>query len=407
MKLITFFTFLFAIVLNTALAGFYHGEYRLGLFQDTSFDVQKITHVIIVGSAVKEDSNQFFQSGLSRAYRLKELFPDQQVVIMSSPEVRGTDDEKVFSDFNIAVFKTVNENFTGGQLMKELNALERIASINYYGHSSPWGLKLGKKDASFDPTEYTKSLLLLKSKLLPNAYMTISSCNSGFKIAPELSRVLEIPVAGSLTSSLFERIETDGNWYKKDDYHSENYADSNSFSYNQDLPCSLGLCWRMEASRHNYSAYWGNFSEGGLSFFKFFCNFEDNKNFRCEKGMANSLLSFPSTRPLNQDSSIEDFKAVAFDWICSTAKDKNYFGKCVAGINSAIDRGDLVFQSHPGNELICDFKSCQATISCKKKIFGSGPRGGTCTIAATVNEKPINAAREMLSLIKGYKLLKQ
>ncbi len=85
MKLITFFTFLFAIVLNTALAGFYHGEYRLGLFQDTSFDVQKITHVIIVGSAVKEDSNQFFQSGLSRAYRLKELFPDQPCRTFDGP----------------------------------------------------------------------------------------------------------------------------------------------------------------------------------------------------------------------------------------------------------------------------------------------------------------------------------
>jgi hypothetical protein len=406
-KIIFLFT-LFLATITSSFAGLYKGEYRVGLYEDSTFDEDRITHVIIVGSAAKEDSNQFFQSGVARAYRIKQLWPNHQVVIMSSPEVRGADDDQVFSEFNIAVVKAVKETFTADKLMKELNSLSQIASIDYYGHSSPWGLKLGKTDAAFDPTEFTQSLTKLKAKLLPNASMTISSCNSGFNVAPELSRVLEIPVAGSLTSSVFERIESDGLWYKEDDWTKDNYVEQNTQSYGDNLACTLGLCWRMKPTRYNYSSYWGVFNEGGLSFYKFFCNFDNNSDSRCEKGMATSLMSFPSVRPLNSHSTKEDFKAVAFDWLCSTAKDKAYFKKCVDGISAAITRGDLIYQSHPGNELLCDFKSCHSTVVCKdKKIFGSGPKAGSCKLNATVADKPVTAATEMITLLKGFDLIKK
>ncbi len=394
----------FLLTLNTAFA--YKGEYRLGLFKDSTYDATKITHVIVVGSAAKEDSDQFFQAGVARAYRYKELNPFDQVVIMSSPEVRKTDDAEVFNEFNIAVYKTVAETFTGNKLMKEILELERIASIDFYGHSSPWGLKLGKSDAAFDPTEFTQSLTKLKTKMLPNSYMTINSCNSGFYVAPEISRILEIPVSGSLTSSMFERIESDGLWYKEDDWTKGNYVEINNNSFNEDVSCALGLCWRMKPSRLNYSSYWGQFKEGGLSFYKFFCNF-DKTDGRCEKGMANSLLSFPSVHPLTLKSTSDDFKAVAFDWICSTANDKNYFKKCVDGVNAAITLGNLQFQTHPGNELNCDFKSCHATVVCKNKIFGSGPRPGSCHLQTEVNDKPTTAAIELLTLLKGFAALKK
>ena len=89
-KFFFYLSLLCLIVMNTATAGFYRGEYRLGLFKDGNFDPAKITHVIVVGSAAKEDSNQFFQSGMSRAQRYKELWPDHQVVFLYSPEVRDT-----------------------------------------------------------------------------------------------------------------------------------------------------------------------------------------------------------------------------------------------------------------------------------------------------------------------------
>lgn len=378
---------------NSAEAGFYRGEYRLGLYKDNSLDTSKITHVIVVGSAVKEDSDGMFQSGLGRAARYKEVWPSHQVVIMSSPEVRGKKDKEVFEEFNIPVTKKIDRTFTPEILISELGQFTKIASIDFYGHSSPWALKLGKSDAALDPEAYHNQLKNLRSHFLPTASITLNSCNSGFKIAPALSLALAIPVAGSLTSSVLERTETDGMWYKEDDWTNENY-----------LNCDLGTCWRMKPTHASYSAYWGHFKEGGLSFYKFFCNFENTEG-KCAKAMATSLLGFPSIRALSEKPSVEDFKMVAFDWICSTYKNKQKFNECVEGINQSIIKGDLRFQTHPGTELNCNFKTCNAKVVCKEKIFGNGPKGGSCKLVADITGPATNAATELLEFMKGYDLL--
>jgi hypothetical protein len=404
-KQMKFLSIVFAtFVALSAHAGFYRGETRIGLYKDTVLDPQRITHIILVGSAVDEDSNQFFQSGVARAEKYKELWPDHQVVIMSSPEVRGADDDKVFNDFNIPVVKFVKNSFTPEVLLPELKTYTQIASLDYYGHSSPWALKLGKTDAALDPAAYEKKLRALKPNFLPDAYITLNGCNSGFIMAPDLSKFLEIPVSGALTGSLFERIESDAKWYKEADWSKENYVEINSASFNEDVACTLGYCYRMKPSQYSYSSYWGQFKEGGLNFYKFFCNF-DNSDGRCEKVMAKSLLSFPSVKSINEKSSLEDFKAVAFDYLCTTYKDKTKFTSCVNGINDAIARGDLVYQTQPGPELNCNFKTCNAKVDCKEKIFGSGPRGGTCHLIVNIQPNPTNAAQEMVSFLKGFKSL--
>lgn len=400
--------FLLIISLQTVSGNiFYHGDYRIGLYKDSFLDSERTTHLIIVGSAVKEDSDQFFQSGVARAQRYKELWPNHQVVIMGSPEVKGKDDKDVFEDFNVLVVKLVKETFTGDKLIHELGQFNKIASLDFYGHSSPWAFKLGKWDAAFDPSAYTKSLINLRKNFAPDAYINISGCSSGFVIAPELSRALELPVSGSLTSSVFERITSDGQWYKENDWTQGDYVDINSKSFNENLTCSLGSCWRMKPDRFNYSSYWGVFKEGGLSFYKFFCNFDNNRDGHCEKGMAKSILSFPSIHPITENSTEQEFQKVAFDWLCSTANNKNYFKECVVGIQAAIARGDLVFQTHPGNELICDFKSCKANIHCKEKKIGRGFKGGSCKLNAEINTTPTTAARELQSLLKGFRNLKK
>ena len=396
---------LFAMTFMAFSAQAYQGVTRIGLYKDSSPDNNKITHIIVVGSAVKEDSNQFFQSGVIRAEKYKQLWPDHQVVIISSPEVVVTEYEKVFADFNIPVIQIINKSFTAEVFIPTLRTYTKIASLDFYGHSSPWALKLGKSDAALTPSAYEKKLRSLKENFLPSAYITLNGCNSGFSIAPDLSKYLEIPVSGSLTGTLFERIELDNKWYKEADWTKSNYVTINPVTFGEDAACSLGLCWRMKPSQHSYGSYWGSFKEG-LNFYKFFCNFEDTEG-RCEKAMALSLLSFPSVKSINEESSVEDFKEVAMDYICSTYKNKTKFDECVSGINNAIARGDLVYQSHPGPELNCNFKSCNAAVVCKSKRFGDGPKGGTCRLRTEIKPNPTNAAQEMVSFLKGFELLKK
>jgi hypothetical protein len=375
-------------------------EYRIGLFQDLIIDIDKITHIVIVGSAVKEDSDQFFQSGLARAYRYKELYPDHQVVIMSSPDVLNYTDDEIFAKYNVLVIKKVLEKFTAQNLLLEMNLFSQIASFDFFGHSSPWAMKIGDHFAAFSPYENVAGLKLLRSKLLPNSYATLNACNTGFIIAPDLSEILGIPVSGSLTSSMFEKVEADGHWYKEDDSHPEYEVELNKYSYKQNVLCSSGFCYRMKPSRASYSSVWGFFKEGGLSFNKFFCKF-NNRDGRCERGMANSLYAFPSVLPLNSNSSIDEFKAVVYDWLCSTGKSRENFSKCISGIENAIARYDLVFQSHPTNEVMCDFKSCNAKVICLNDPT-NGPILGSCHVKTPINPEPTNVAREYNSLMKGF-----
>jgi hypothetical protein len=54
---------------------------------------------------------------------------------------------------------------------------------------------------------------------------------------------------------------------------------------------------------------------------------------------------------------------------------------------------------------MCDFKSCRASVICKGKIFGDGPKSGSCNLKTEVNLKPSTAAREMQSFLLGFKEL--
>lgn len=380
------------------------GEYRIGIFKNPLgfLDKDKITHIIVVGSALKEDSDQFFQSGISRAQRYKELWPDHQIVIMSSPDVKNTSDDQVFEKYKISVVKTVYKKFTAPLLLGEIGEFNNIASLDFYGHSSPWAMIIGKSNAAFDPSAHYSELVKLRPKFISDAYVTLNGCNTGFYLAPDLSLGLALPVSGSLTSSMFERIESDGFWYKEGDWNASGYVLFNQFSYKSSLPCSLGLCTRMKSQRGNYSSFWGTFSEGGLSFDKFFCNYKNNKDGRCERGMAMSLLSFPSVRAISIHSSKDEYRSVVFDWLCSTGKTRSYFRRCVNGIEDAIARGDLEYQSHPSNELNCDFRSCNAKVVCKYKSIEEGPIPGSCNVETVPNFAPKNVAREYLSLMKGF-----
>ncbi len=388
---------------NSGTIGFPSTEYRVGLYQDYLLDTNRITHVIVVGSAMYEDSDQFFQSGLSRAQRYKEINPDHQVVIISSPDVLNTPDEEIFIKYKVVVAKKVLEKITATKLLLELNEYSQIASLDFFGHSSPWAMKIGATNASFSPDEYYQELKSLRPHFLPNAYVTLNACNTGFYIAPSLSNALKLPVSGALTSSMFEKIGADGFWYKEDDWIKGNYTDLNRVSYLQSVICATGLCNRMKPSRWNYSSIWGNFKEGGISFNKFFCNYSNYEE-TCEKGMANSLLAFPSILPISIESTPDDYKKVVFDWLCSTSNDPNFFKQCATGIESAVSRYDLVYRGHPSNELMCDFKSCHAKVICERDADGT-PKYGTCHIKTPINPEPTNLAREFTSLMSGFERL--
>jgi hypothetical protein len=379
-------------------------NYLVGTFEPQKFSYNKITHILVPGSAMGDESDQFFQTTLLRAKLYRDLFPSHQVVIISQPDVVKASQEDVFNRFKLPIIENVRSKLTAGQLLSQMLKFKKIASFDFYGHSSPWALRLGKKDASMFAS---KGFAQLKGQFISGAYATLNGCNGGFTLAPELSKMWGIPVSGALTGSLFERLQADDKWYKKSDRTRSEWANDNSVNFSSAPSCNTeGVCWRMKPQRNNYSSYWGNFKEGGLSFYKFFCNYP-NAEKTCFKAMATSILSFQATSRPEAKLSWKKFEAKVFDYLCSTAKDPNYFDSCVEGILKAVERGDNIFKAHPGNALNCDFKKCYANVVCKqKKLFGrSGPKAGTCHLNTDVNQKPTTLVREYLAFKKGFEQL--
>ncbi len=375
-------------------------SFYVGSLSPLPMDKDKPTHIVVAGSAMDVDSDQFFQSALLKAKIYRELYPSHQVILVSEPDVIKTSGSEVFNRFNVKVVATESGQLIQKQLYRLMDKFNQIASFDFYGHSSPWGLRLGFSKASLYPVSAWGNL---KAKFMPTAYANLNGCNTGFIIAPELSKLWGIPVSGNLTGSVFEGLQADDYWYKKIDRTSSERVSENRVNFEESKHCYEGVCWRMKAQRHNYSSYWGNFKDGGLSFPKFFCDFEDRS--KCLKAMAISLITHPSVNLNKLKPSYEEYEAKVMDILCSTHSDGSYFDKCRDGILRAVSSGDLKFQMHPGNALNCNLKSCDVEVKCQSGNTNDGFKPGSCYLKTTPNQNPTTLVREFLLYKEAYSLL--
>ena len=376
-------------------------EYLVGVLGTETLSTSKITHILTPGSAKGKESNQFFQSAIARGQRYLELYPDHQVVIISAPDVKRVKNVDVFSRFKVKLIKKVKEKLTGYRLLREMEVFKNIASFDFYGHSSPWALILGSRKATLGDATGDSNMTSIRDNFISGAYATLNSCNAGLKIAPTLSENWGIPVSGAMTGSLFEALHDDDRWYNHFLKVTVDRVRTNNISFEIDRKCNDGNCWRMKPMNTRYSGYWGSW-DSGLSFYKFFCNYED-KNNSCAKGMAKSLYSMPSVRALDKNAPLAEFKEVLFDHLCPTGPRMDTFDKCVSGIEEAISRGDNIYSPFKTNSLDCNSKKCHFDFNCKWS--GGRPKSGSCRLSAPKNNKPTVIVNEYLKFIKGYKLL--
>ncbi len=373
--------------------------FYVGSLTPLPMDKDKPTHILVAGSAMDVDSDQFFQSALLKAKIYQSLYPGHQIILVSQLDVIKASGSEVFGRYGVKVVATEQGQLVQKQLYRLMSKFNKIASFDFYGHSSPWGLRLGHTKASMYPVSAWKNL---RDKFMPNAYASLNGCNTGFIIAPKLSELWNIPVNGNLTGSVFERIQADQHWYKKIDRSSSEYVSENRVNFSEAKHCYQGVCWRMKAQRHNYSSYWGNFKDGGLSFPKTFCNFE-NKS-KCLSAMRISLLTHPSVNLNTLNPSRKEYEDKVFDILCSTHKDPSYFNECREGILKAVASGEHKFKMHPGNALHCDLKSCHAEVKCKTGNTSDGFRPGSCYIKTKVNDNPTTLVREYLLYMEAFSL---
>lgn len=403
----------------------------------TAVDPTRITHIILVGDSHKLGELPL-HAGLTRARKHLSVHPNDQVVLFITKDV-------TVDDLAGTGAKLVTEQDLGGvelgdiqqleatELVEVLDKFSRIASIDFYGHSSPFGalLETSTPDHTLNAdTPYDLERLHDNFARERFPYITLNGCNGGAETAPELSALLELPVSGALTGTMFQTIFDDGRWYFDDPAFfpaGRKRVTKNTVSFAADWAqpaCWKGSCTRMKPQDSPYRGVWADKTAGfqyGLSHYKFFCRYDDPSN-TCEKGMMRSLYAWPSIHALTPKSSDAAVGDVLVDWFCSAAADATRYETCASGLRAAVaaNTGYATMKSAKDYTLECDMNGCDQELRCDESA--GYPKQGTCAWVDAAcpdgaqvssasckkkNTEKMTSVREWQAFMVGHHLLQQ
>jgi hypothetical protein len=271
--------------------------------------------------------------------------------------------------------------------------------MDFYSHNSPhYGLQLESKYFRLPPN--SRENKRLQGHFTNEAYAIFHGCNTGFIVAPTLSKTWGIPVAGTLASSAFEYLSKDGRFYFAG-VGGGGKASVNDTSFYQQIPCANGACTRMKPGNSPYSGIWGDFKGGGLNFFKFFCVKNDER--RCYQSMARSLVDSVSVKPVGQRPSLGDYKELLFDFLCTSAGQGKHRAKCEASLENYHLSRRLGPNGFVGKQIQCSFKECFAKVECM--TFNGEYLHHTCDVVNNWDGPVDTLEREYEAYLSGFELL--
>ncbi|MBX3233238.1 MAG: hypothetical protein KIT84_20815 [Labilithrix sp.] len=354
-------------------------------------DLAKTTRVLLIGNSDHLGELPLF-SATTKARRYTQLYPNDQIVLFvtkdAKRDVARTGSTLVTNEpFGSGVRLADLQTLSATKLVKALDRFPRIASLEFFGHSSPFGalLEVDTEDRVLSASVPGNAAILADNFARDtNPFVTLNGCNGGAGVAQELSALWKVPVSAALTGSNFQELMSDGRWYFNDDGYSPagtTKARANTASFGPGLTptCSAGACVRMKPQDSPYRGVWSREDTGfqyGLGFYKFFCNFEGDA--ACTRGMAESLYGFPSTRPIDRRSSDADVKEVLADFFCNGNGDASWFDECKRNLFAAASSNAPFSPMRWANDYSheCSFTGCDQKLRCD--YAGGAPQKKSC-----------------------------
>ena len=374
--------------------------YITGLMGPNTADPNIRTHIFIVGDGGTLGT-ELGAAASAKAKKYRELYPKDQIYLISVNETGKDEDVQFLAEHEFDNLTVKSSSFRSSDVLNEMMQFNKIASVDVFSHSvAYYGVILDGSLNRLDPKKdgYEK----LKGHFTDDAYAFLHGCNGGQFLAQVFSSQWEIPVAGSLTGTDFQYVFENKQFYNDDQRHPPGLKKEtvNRISYDKNIGCYQGACLRMFPDNYAYHGMWGEFNEGGLGFYKWFCKTGTPEH--CYKTMARAVLSYVSVKPLNENSSLEDYKDVVLDYLCPEDRRE----VCRASLESAIATGKMEYDPFQAKSLQCDFKGCQARFTCQRIAFVDLLKSGSCKVEnLRKSNKTTTIANEYSAYLKGYKLL--
>lgn len=352
-------------------------SYTVLLYKNTRpIDASSPYHILVAGEP-HDLGSLFIQAAASKAARIRELAPQQRIVLY----IGNTNPRRVSDAIQLG-FEIAEENsnsLSGDNLISELLRFPTIGSLNLFVHSSPqYGSLLQDGESRFDLS--LKGLAKIKNLFVEGAYAQLHGCNSGFDHAPGLARIWNIPVFGSLSSMNFQHPWSDGTWYFNDSGLQPQVGNWQSSRT------------RLAVDNHTYIGMRGEFPVGhGIS--KVFCS--SGENDRCLKGIANQILTSVGVKKLNRSSSREDYFEAVADLLCPVSSKQPIKQNCHDLLQKDLTEPvDNTLEFFQGQTLQCGLKGCQVQISCA---------GSTCQMSGYTKGPTTTFIDEFHLLMRSFR----
>lgn len=390
-----------SILLGLALSNA-QASYFITSYNSSKLDPNLPTRVILAGTG--DDLKLLFQEvATAKAMKYVENNPSEQILLIAFNE-KDMGNEWELKKWGYTILSTERSTLDGEEFVEKVLPYKKILSIDIFSHSSAqFGAHLEGHLHHLNLS--TKGLEKLKPNFMKDAFVYLHGCNTGFNLAPYLSNLWGIPVAGSLTSTNFQRLHSDGNFYLTEEGFAPNsdWAKENTASFNTTKTCSKVGCQRLKPDNTPYAGWWGAYSGGGLPFYKFFC--VKNSTEDCLRVMARALLSQTLIVNLKKESSLEDYKKGVVDFLCPVSSRKDLRGECQAKLEEALVTQDMTYNPFSRPLVQCDFKGCEAEISCDKLFFTKLPKPGTCQLKNNATKPATTLVREYKAYLQAYQYL--
>lgn len=332
-------------------------SYSIFTIKPYNWSKVKSVDVFIAGYG-EEMGLQFLYGAITRAQVHDDLYPDTRAqVIMWAEEWNKRKDRKVLRDRNFTILEINGRKLKNERIADYLETLPAISSLHLVTHNAAFqGNAIQRRSDRLGPNNFPWSKFT--SKFTPDSYVFLHGCNTGFIVAPGISKALKRPVLGSLTSTDFEEIFADGNWYHNNPDFDQHPAGMRKLKTSGDLhaqtkSCWKGFCHRMTPNIHPYRGYWGNY-EVGLPYYQAFCNYGQNQttgDSGCRAGIKSAIEATATISPKSWEDKVLDF-------MCPRMADPTVLENCKAVLKGA-ETGRRVFW---GSTTKCDLRGCDYQI---------------------------------------------
>lgn len=326
-------------------------HYFVSVLKGTESNITGRLHIFVAGSG-EEMETLFQESAASQAKRIAEIDPSAKIVLIANNEAEpGSkfDNKAQLETWGFKILRTETVRFLdAGSLINELLGFGKISSLQVYSHAAT---NIGILYSSDSRNK------LLIGHFDSNAYAIFYGCNAGYDLAPKLSALWKIPVAGALSSADFQHLHDLGDFYRYEESlkPTGSWSKQNAKSFLKTKPCYQGACLRMKSDEFPYSGMHGDY-KAGLPFYKFFCSGASEE--QCLTAHARWLNHSLAIRNLKANT-WKDYLFVVKDILCPLNVKINLRGECFQAL-SKIDQGqETSYSPFLGPMIKCDWKSCE------------------------------------------------